>query len=266
MDYISVFRSETSAFQRAVGRAVGAGEGAPLVPSCPGWSVSDLVGHLGGVHRYVAHILREGTTEAPDHTDLSLYGLPADPAVLAAWPIPDRAPNLGPVPVELTEWFAEGALALEEQFRAHGSQLPVWTWSAEQSSGFWLRIQAIEAALHRWDAEGVTDAPAPVDTGLAVDAVGHTFEVMAPFRRAVKQAPPGLGERYRFRQTDGNGDWTVRFEGDQVRFDEGPADAELAGTASELMLFLWNRIPASDLEADGDPTYFERYFELVPPV
>ncbi|MFE2546984.1 maleylpyruvate isomerase N-terminal domain-containing protein [Streptomyces sp. NPDC059355] len=55
------FRNETSAFGKAVRRAIdGAGDTpVALVPSCPGWSVADLVGHLGAVHRFVAHILRE---------------------------------------------------------------------------------------------------------------------------------------------------------------------------------------------------------------
>ncbi|MGB8257192.1 MAG: hypothetical protein WCE71_17800, partial [Pseudonocardiaceae bacterium] len=53
----------------------------------------------------------------------------------------------------------------------------------------------------------------------------HTFEVMAPARRAWTQAPPGSGERLRFQQTDGTGDWTVHFDGDDVRLNEntGPS-------------------------------------------
>jgi hypothetical protein len=46
MDYIPHFRREVLAFEAAVHKAADA-EGAPLVPSCPGWSLSDLVAHLG---------------------------------------------------------------------------------------------------------------------------------------------------------------------------------------------------------------------------
>ncbi|MFG2874392.1 maleylpyruvate isomerase family mycothiol-dependent enzyme [Streptomyces sp. NPDC048337] len=268
MDHVARFHSEVAAFEAAIHRAIGAGRPAPLVPSCPGWSVSDLVGHLGGVHRYVAHILRGALTAAPDHTDRALYGLPSDPVVLAAWPMPDRAPNLEPVPPALTDWFTEGARALEDLFRDTDPDVPVWTWSTEQSAAFWLRTQTIEAAVHRWDAEGATGEPAPMDPELAADAVPHTFDVAAPYRRAVRQAPPGTGERYRFRQTDGPGDWTVHAEGDlwRVGSDGGPADVELAGTASDLMLFLWNRIPASALTVSGNEYLVSRWFELVPPI
>nr|BFE86052.1 hypothetical protein GCM10020093_086530 [Planobispora longispora] len=129
-------------------------------------------------------------------------------------------------------------------------------------------MQTIEAAVHRWDAEGAVGTALPVDAELAADSVSQTFEVMAPARRALRQAPPGRGERYRFRRTDGADVWTARFEGDDVRLveDGGPADVELAGTASDLMLFLWRRLPAEHLDVSGDEAVLDRYFTLVPPV
>ncbi|MFI9062200.1 maleylpyruvate isomerase family mycothiol-dependent enzyme [Streptomyces sp. NPDC053429] len=266
---LNLFHAQARAFEKAVRRAVGPGGRPPLVPSCPGWSVSDLVGHLGGVHRYLAHILRRRLTEAPDPSDLSLYGLPSDPADLAAWPRPDRTPTLDPVPGSLIDWFAEGAATLAELLRTLGPDVPVWTWSSERTSGFWLRMQLIELTLHRWDAEAVTGTPDPVDARVAADAMPHTFEVMAPARRLWKPAPPGAGERYRFLRTDAAGSWTVTFAGDQVLSEPGatgPVDVEAAGTASELMLFLWQRLPASTLTVTGDPGRLDRYFELVPPV
>jgi hypothetical protein len=74
-------------------------------------------------------------------------------------------------------------------------------------------MQTIEAAVHRWDAENAIGAAQPVEAEPAVDAVGQTFEVMAPAWRARKQAPPGSGERFRFRQTDGTGNWTAQVRG-----------------------------------------------------
>jgi hypothetical protein len=34
---------------------------------------------------------------------------------------------------------------------------------------------------------------------------------------------------------------------------------------SDLLLFLWHRIPADRLEVFGDAALLERFFELVPP-
>lgn len=254
IDHTAHFRREVLAFERAV-RPVGE---APVVPSCPGWTVTDLIMHLGWVHRFVAKIVDERLAVPPEGGFADL------PGESSTWPDPAKAPNPGPVPGGLVDWFADGAARLGDLFAATPAGEPTWTWSSDHTAGFWARMQAIEAALHRWDAQLATGTPDPMDPELAVDAVGQTFEVMAPARRRWKQAPPGQGERYLFRQTDGPGVWQVAFDGDEVLTDaDGPADAEVAGTASDLMLFLWRRIPAEGLGVTGD---VGRYFELVPPL
>ncbi|MEU3460605.1 maleylpyruvate isomerase family mycothiol-dependent enzyme [Streptomyces sp. NPDC006733] len=264
MDYVPHFQREIEAFEAAIRRAAGAGDALP-VPSCPDWTVSDLVLHLGGVHRFVAAIVENGLMAPPDVTDVTLFALPDD---RTGWPTPESAPSRGPVPPGLVDWFADGARALAALFGSVAGDRTVWTWSQERTVAFWVRMQTIEAALHRWDAEGVTGAAQPVAAELARDAVSQTFEVMAPARRAWKQAPPGAGERFGFRATDVEGAWTVSVTGDDVRLtaEAGPCDVELAGTASDLMLYLWNRIPADHLEAKGDQAVLDRYFTLVPPV
>jgi uncharacterized protein (TIGR03083 family) len=175
----------------------------------------------------VTRIIRERLLEPPDSADLTFLELPADREGWPAWP--EHAPNRGPLPVSLIDWFADGASALESLFSSSDPGEPAWTWSQEQTTGFWLRVQTIEAAVHRWDAENAIGTAQPVKAKLTADAVAQTFEVMAPARRARKQAPPGWGERFRFRQTDGAGEWTVHFEVDDVWLNEntGPCDVEL---------------------------------------
>ncbi|HEX4812030.1 MAG TPA: maleylpyruvate isomerase N-terminal domain-containing protein, partial [Nonomuraea sp.] len=108
MDRVAFFRREVERFLAAA-RAAAAAGGAPVVPSCPGWSVADLVVHLGSVHRGVTAIVRDRLTVPPDPGDRSIAALPAD---LTGWPRPEEAPNLGPIPDGLLGWFAEGAAAL----------------------------------------------------------------------------------------------------------------------------------------------------------
>ncbi|WP_328740630.1 maleylpyruvate isomerase family mycothiol-dependent enzyme [Streptomyces erythrochromogenes] len=250
IDRIPLFRSEAAAFEKAVRRAYDRGDPVPQVPSCPGWTVTDLVRHLGGVHRYLAHVLREGLTTPPDPAGLALPEIPHDPEALI-------------------DWFARGARELAELFRRLGPDTPVWTWSTEQTSGFWLRMQLIELAVHRWDAESATGVPGPLDPVVAVDAVTQTVDVMAPARRTWQQAPPGTGERYRFRRTDGPESWTVLFSGDQVLPETrstAPVAVEAAGPASDLALFLWRRVPPAALHVTGDTGLLPHWFTLVPPV
>ncbi|MGW4475504.1 maleylpyruvate isomerase family mycothiol-dependent enzyme [Nonomuraea sp. NPDC004354] len=264
MDLLPHFRREILAFETAA-RTAAKATTAPVVPSCPEWSMSDLVGHLGWVHRFVARIITERLRQPPEALDPDLMGLPED---LRGWQGPGHEPTTGPVPPSLIEWFGEGAFALESVFRKTPLDERVWTWAPEQTAGFWLRMQTIEAAVHRWDAEGAVGTAQPVAAELAADAVEQTFTVMAPARRMVRQAPPGAGERFRFRQSDGLGDWTVRFDGDEVVLtrDGTPGDVEVSGTASDLMLFLWGRIPAGRLQVTGERDRLDRYFALVPPL
>lgn len=265
MDYVEHFRREVAAFEAAASEAASLGA-APAVPSCPGWVVTDLVLHLGTVHRSLARVLGERMQQPPlVGGDRSWLGLPDE---WVSWLPPGHAPRPAPVPAALVDWFGVGAAALLARFRATGADERVWTWSADQSAGFWQRMQAIEAAVHRWDAENAVGAAEPIDAELAADAVGQTFEIMAPMRRAVAQAPPGHGERFLFRRADGLGTWGVQFDGDVVRLGagDGDHDIEISGSPSDLALFLWRRDVARALDVRGDTSLLDRYFVLVPPL
>jgi uncharacterized protein (TIGR03083 family) len=184
------------------------------------------------------------------------------------WLPPGRAPQRSPVPAGLLGWFHAGAADLQDRFRAAGPDEQVWTWSADHSVGFWQRMQAIEAAVHRWDAQNALGAAQPLDADLAADAIGQTFEVMAPMRRTVGKAPPGQGERFSFQRTDGPGTWVVQFDGDAVRpgAPDGDYHIHVSGTASDLALFLWQRAMPGKLDVQGDTSLLSRYFVLVPPL
>lgn len=264
MDYVGHFRREVAAFE-AAGRAVAGSEAAPAVPSCPGWVMTDLVLHLGVVHRYVARVIGERMQQPPGGGDRSWLGLAEE---WRGWLPPGRVPQRSPVPAGLLGWFHAGAADLQERFRASDPDERVWTWSADHSVGFWQRMQAIEAAVHRWDAENAVGAAQPFDAALAADAIGQTFEVMAPMRRAVGKAPSGQGERFLFQRTDGPGTWAVQFDGEAVLLGtpDGHYDIQISGTASDLALFLWQRAVTGQLDVQGDASLLSRYFALVPPL
>jgi len=264
VDYVGHFRREVAAFEAAARVAAGF-EAAPAVPSCPGWVMTDLVLHLGVVHRSVARVIGERMGQPPARGDLSRMGMAGE---WTGWLPPGRAPQRSPLPAALLDWFHAGAADLQERFRAADPGERVWTWSADHTVGFWQRMQAIEAAVHRWDAENAVGAVEPIDAALATDAIGQTFEIMAPMRRAWATAPPGHGERYLFRRTDGPGTWAVRFDSDAVLLGaaDGQCDIQISGKASDLALFLWQRPVTGKLDVQGDTSLLSRYFALVPPL
>ncbi|MER5949253.1 maleylpyruvate isomerase family mycothiol-dependent enzyme [Streptomyces sp. NPDC001904] len=273
VDHVVGFRREVAGFERCV--EAWEGQDVPLVPGCPGWSVADLVLHLGTMHRQVVHIAGARSSEPPE-------GL-GDPAVLRlpehrwGWPEAGRGPLAGRMPRGLLDWFRDGADRLEKVFTARDPGEPAWSWATGtpeggafggRTVGFWLRLQAIEAAVHRWDAESAAGGvPAPVDTWLAADAVSHAFEVLAPARQAWGQTPAGRGERLRFTQTDGFRSWIVQVDADDVLLNQGTGCClvELAGSASDLMMHLWQRIPREELGVRGEEALLDRYFPSPPP-
>jgi uncharacterized protein (TIGR03083 family) len=264
VDYVGHFCREVAAFE-AAGRAAAGFEAAPAVPSCPGWVVTDLVLHLGVVHRSVSRVIGERMQQPPAGGGLAWLGLAEE---WRGWLPPALAPQRSPMPSGLLAWFHDGAADLAERFGETAPDEPVWTWSADHTVGFWQRMQAIEAAVHRWDAENAVGVAWPLDAELAADAIGQTFEVMAPMRRTVGKAPPGQGERFVFQRTDGPGRWAVRFDDDAVLLGTpgGHYDIQISGTASDLALFLWQRGLAGKLDIHGDMSLLSRYFALVPPL
>jgi hypothetical protein len=133
VDYVAHFQREVAAFEAAGRTAVGL-EAAPGVPSCPGWVVTDLVLHLGAVHRSVSRVIGERMQQRPDRGDLLWLGLAEE---WRGWLPPGRAPQRSPVPAGLLDWFHDGAADLQERFCSTAPAEQVWTWSADHSVGFW---------------------------------------------------------------------------------------------------------------------------------
>jgi hypothetical protein len=126
---------------------------------------------------------------------------------------------------------------------------------------------AHETAVHRWDAQLANGAAEPIEAELARDGIDEALDVYQPRWCRPKSTIAGNGESYHFHRTDGEGEWLVEFEGEGMRVSRKHARADVAvrGTASDLVLFLWQRIPGRRLEVLGDAALLDRYFELVPP-
>lgn len=64
--------------------------------------------------------------------------------------------------------------------------------------------------------------------------------------------------------TDVEGAWLVTFGGGTLAVERGHAesDASVRGTAADLHLWLWGRVPLARLEVSGDPAAAERLTKL----
>lgn len=122
------------------------------IPTCPGWTMRDLVRHTGGVHRWAtAHVV--GRLLQP------VDGL--DPVV-----------PVQPEDDVLIEWFVAGHAVLVQALRDADPDLACWTFlPAPSPLAFWARRQAHETGIHRVDAEGPTASITPFPPAFAADGI-----------------------------------------------------------------------------------------------
>ncbi len=215
MNPLAITAAESAAFLSAV---VGNLE-AP-VPSCPPWTVADLVAHLGSVQRFHARHVVRGVTDDPDRQT------PID--------VPDSDDDL-------PAWFEEGTGILLAALGAAGTDTPAWSFGEPKTSAFWHRRMALEAAIHRWDAESAVGDVTGFDLALAVDGVD---EVLTVHRASdLLDEPWPVTGVVEVRLTDSSRSWRYAIDGSSWMPTQKTPDASVEGTASGVFLALWGRMP-----------------------
>lgn len=202
------------------------------VPSCPGWSVADLVDHVGHVYLHKIECIRQQRAPEP-------------------WPPP---PHDG----DRIDWLEAATTEMLAEFAERGPEAPAYTWHApDQTVGFWYRRMAQETAVHRVDAELSVGAATPVDSALSLDGVDELLDVFLAGDWSDLPKPELVG-RVGLRAADRS--WLVALEPEEVRVEQlaGDADAVVTGEPSDLLLWLWGRLPTTSVQVDGDSGAVDR--------
>jgi hypothetical protein len=153
-----------------------------------------------------------------------------------------------------------------DALREAGPDRGCWTWwGASQSPrtcGAVARHQLQEIAVHTYDAQLTLGTPQPLPDEVAHDGVEDFLSTCVATTSAWPHRPTALD----FHATEGRS-WRLTLDGAGARFvrlpadatDEGPgtAGASVRGTASELVLFIHDRIPAHAVRVDGDANLLE---------
>jgi uncharacterized protein (TIGR03083 family) len=238
--WISALRADGPAFRAAVAAA-------PLdapVPSCPDWTVLDLVHHLGAVYEWVRGHAGRGVTDRPERRP-QYQGRPAGPAALG--------------------WWDDEFGRLMELLDGLDPELPAWNWAPQaKKAGFWHRRMAHETAVHRWDAQMAGGMAEPVEAKLAADGVSEVLDSWLPAgRRRTRTGWVGVVQLI---APDAGQEWSLRLRGEGVALldtrtllDAGsPGGRTVAtGNASDLLLALWGRVPFDVLQVSGDPSLLD---------
>jgi uncharacterized protein (TIGR03083 family) len=247
-------------------REVAPGHLDAVVPTCPDWTVADLVRHVAQVYLHKAEIMRHG--DQPEVWPPAGFG-DADPLEL------------------LDRCYAE----LRTEFDAREPADAASTWYApDQTVGFWIRRMAQETVIHRIDAElGAGALVAPIPDDLAVDGIDELLKIFVGWAfsqwpedfTAALQDSPGRGYLIR---ADSSADlpsasWLVRTAPEQLAVEGGPGekadravalDVTVSGSPAAVLRWAWNRelaataaAPASAVEIDGNPAALEELRRCV---
>jgi uncharacterized protein (TIGR03083 family) len=228
IDYRQTIIDETSAMV-AIIRAHGT---EVRVPSCPEWNLGELAIHMGQVQRWATGMV--SAVEPP-----TTYVPPPDY---------DGTPP--------ADYLANGVGPLVEALQAADMNAPTWTFvGTPLTKAFWLRRQAIEVSIHRWDAGNAAGVAVPIDQLVAADSIDEHLRLMVPrIVRRTKADISGLVGDVHVHCTDTEGEWTCDVHDGAVRVTAGHGKATTAvrGPASDVALFLFNRVPAERVEIFGD--------------
>jgi uncharacterized protein (TIGR03083 family) len=223
--------------QRGTGLILDAASGGldRRVPSCPEWSMADLVAHVGV---FYAMWVEVATT-------------------------PDFDPKASERPArvaddELIDWFRAMASSCIDAVREVGDlDAPLWNWSGRDETLGWIaRRMAEEVAIHAWDADGAVGAPGPVPAPVAIEGVDEFFDVFAPLFAPGLEFPDTTVHLHATDDLEGDrsGEWLIRAATGSIECEHGHAKGDVAvrAPASDLFLMCWGRKEPGALEVFGD--------------
>lgn len=240
--YLAVLASEAKALAAA---AEEAGLEA-AVPTCPGWTVNDLVLHVGEVHRWATAAVASKATK--------LGEIPPD----------SRGPM--PEPADTIDWFCDGAVALRDTLAAADPNVEYAAFLTDPVKPpllFWARRQTFETTVHRVDAESALRRCASLAPDVAMDGIDEFLTGFLPRSRTPLRADTPhcllIAPDYSDQR------WTVSISGELPETVRRAADADckVSGLASDIYLALWNRASLDNLKIEGDRTSIDFLRENV---
>jgi uncharacterized protein (TIGR03083 family) len=202
------------------------------VPACPGWTLRDLLAHVSGANRWVSRCVSSGLT--------------AQERILPPAPTGRDA---------LLQWSEESLDELLSILSATAPDELVWTpIRGALGSVWWRRKAALEVAIHRNDAENAVELDRQIiDAQLALDGIDEYSQEFLPLMlHAVDESPPVTAVLLSPTDIDDSRVLSLIPSGDDR--DPGVPGVELTASASDLLLWMWNRLPDGPLAVRGDET------------
>jgi uncharacterized protein (TIGR03083 family) len=227
--------------------AESADPGTPIV-TCPGWTLAQLVRHVGWVHRRAIAIVQRGDRVGDDEIE-----------------------DTEPPPGAGAEWLRAGAGRVVDTIGRAGVDAPTWTFAGPGTAGVWLRRMTHETTVHNADAALTSGREWTTVPSLAADGVSEALEIFssswAAARRPALRELHGDGQTLHFHATDEGlgpaGEWVAELTSDGPVWSQQHrrADVAVRAPAEVLLLLLMRRVPATDarLTIFGESALLDRW-------
>lgn len=217
------------------------------VPTCPGWTMRNLLTHQGLVHR---------------RATASVLGDPARPDA-------EVEAEAGAAE-DLLEWLDDGMVGLLNALAAAPADLdvPFFLLDAPAPRQAWARRQCHETTVHGIDAMAARLGRAPrpdefwFSPALARDGIDELLLGFAPRPRYNPRSE--IVGRIAVVTDDALGAWTVTVgpDGSTAKPGDDPdATARISGSARGVYAGLWNR--GRHFSTDGDGSLVESFLEQL---
>lgn len=235
------------------------------VPTCPGWTLLQLVRHVGRGDRWAAQMVAERMREVLD----------------------PRAVRDGKPPSDLDgalAWLRGSPKALLDAVAATGPKTPVWTFTGPRPAEWWIRRRLHESTVHRADVAIALGREYVLTPELAADAISEWLDLMAARSAGQNSTDRGvgsdgdarpvlqLGVPLHLHATDDGlgeaGEWLIVGTPEGVRWEpgHGKGAAALRGRAVHLLLALTRRRTAEEVEVQlyGDAGVWTTWLDRTP--
>jgi uncharacterized protein (TIGR03083 family) len=218
------------------------------VHTCPGWTLRDLLRHVGRGHRWAAQIIDDRLADYLDPRQVR-EGRPPDDTASAI------------------DWLHTGARGIVEAVGRVGADTSVWTFLGPRPAAWWIRRRLHEATVHRADAALALGRDFELSPELAADGITEWLErVVAGTGEDAVPLPEGSG--LHLHATDTGDDWVIRVADNALTLARQPAAAaaEVSGPATGLLLGIVRRQSADEagLKICGDADVWHSWLHHTP--
>lgn len=211
------------------------------VPTCPDWTVTNLVEHVGQTQHWVSELVERRVTD-PAELPTEMAELPAEPQ---AWPV----------------WLSDAAARAAAACADAALAAPVFNAAGDNRTGaqFWLHSLLNEAVIHGFDAASAAGHDYDLDADIAAGLITNhlamlTSPTWAARRSDSAAALRGTGETLHWHATDepSPGEWHIERHPDGARRQprHDTADVIIHGPAKSLLLVLTRRLPLTGGHTD----------------